>query len=225
MEHFSLSLLGYNRQQVNKQLESYHERINELEKSLESLKKEHETIMDEVIEYRDMEAALQKGIVDAHMTGNKIIDDSTEKADRIIQQTNAQIMQYKEDFAHHSRELAGTGTHLKDEMKAMKNAFQEIIDTYQEKLDQTDFDSLYPKKHIERLLMQVESYEANEDVLMDIDLSSETPVKSPSISEDERQELEKLIQEVISYEEDTPSETESSSNLVDFSMIKNSKEG
>ena len=225
MDHFSLSLLGYNRQQVNKQLDEYHDRINQLEMTLEELKKEHEAVLTEVTQFREIEEALQKGIVDAHVTGNKIIDDSTVKADRLMQQANAQIMQYKEEFAHHSRELAGNGAQLKDEMKAMKAAFQEILDTYQAKLDQTDFDVLYPKKHIDRLLMQVESYESDDDILLDLDFDSDLPLKSPSISNEEREELEKLIQEVISNEDGQSSDANAHPNLVDFSMIKQTKEG
>ena len=223
MEHFSLSLFGYNRQQVNQKIDNFQERIHELEKEIEKLQMDHDKLETEVEQYRHMEEALQKGIVDARVTGNKIIDDSSVEADRILQKTHEQISQYKEDFAFHSRELAYSGSELKDNLKIMKSEFQQILDSYQDMLDKTDFDTIYPRKHIERVLLQVSAYEEEDLGLLEQRDKADHIVKNQAITEEEKIELEQLINEVITNE--AKDLTSDSDKFIDFTKIKNTQEG
>lgn len=232
MEHFSLSVLGYNRKEVNQRFDEIQSTIANLEKEFDILKQEHEKVSEELDHYKGMEAALKKGIVDARVVGNQIIEESNQRAQSLMDETNEQIQAYKTDVSQRSRKLVDSGSEMKDQMKAMKQEFQTILDTYQEKLDQTDFDSLYPKKSMERLLSEINAYDVDsdpipEDVLignLEGSENSETienqPVRKQAISDEEKAELEKLIQEVISNESDKS--TSSEGKLVDFSRIMNS---
>lgn len=221
MEHFSLSLLGYQRQQVNLKFDEIQQKVAQLEKEIERLQGENQRLNDELGHFRSMEEALQKGILDARVTGNKIIDDSTVEAERLMRQTKEQVIQYKEDFAFHSRELAQTGNHVRAELTEMKKKMQGIMDQYQQVLDETDFDAIYPKKQIERLLIQVDAYEHDQEYQLDLDLQEEAACKAQAISDQEKVELEQLIQEVITNEAlETHAE-----KLVDFSIIRNTQEG
>ena len=232
MEHFSLSVLGYNRKEVNQRFEELQLNINKLEKELADLKVDHAKTSEALDHYQGMEAALKKGIVDARVAGNKIIDETNQRAQLMMDDTNEQIQTYKANVSQRSRKLVDAGSEMKNQMKAMKQEFQAILDAYQEKIDQTDFDSLYPKKNMERLLTELNAYEADRELateevfIENLEVSEEVstedsqPVRKQPISEEEKAELEKLIQEVITIESEKSSSTED--KLVDFSKIMNS---
>lgn len=222
MEHFSLSLLGFNRRQVTEKIEAYQEKISNLEKDLEVLQAKFETLDQEVRNYRGMEEALQEGILDARLAGHKIVDESSQEAQKILDKTHEKVSQYREDFAFHSRELVESGSYLKDNLKIMKTEFQKILDAYQDMLDGTDFEQIYPKKHIDRLLMQIEAYEEDDEISGGLFVEPVLGANQEVISEEEKFELEQLINEVISNE---PQEDVDSDKFIDFSKIKHSQEG
>ena len=221
MEHFSLSFLGFNRQQVNEVINKQEKQIQDLQRQLEQLQSSQQELTEEVENYRQMEDALKQGILDARVTGKKIIDDSSMTADKLMQQTQEQVNQYKEDFAFHSRELAESGHDLKENLQNMKKEFQKILDSYQDMLDSTDFDRIYPQKYIERLLIQVSAYE--DDETMDYDDQIDEPIRNQPMSDEEKLKLEQLINEVITNER-VEEETDPN-KFIDFSKIKNSQEG
>lgn len=221
MEHFSLSFLGFNRQQVSQAFDKQAQEIQELQRQVEALQASQQSLTEEVENYRQMEDALQQGILDARVTGKKIIDDSSVTADKLLQQTHEQVNQYKEDFAFHSRELAESGHDLKEHLQMMKKEFQKILDSYQDMLDSTDFDSIYPRKYIDRLLMQVSAYEDEENV--ESSQSGKEPARNQAITDEEKVALERLINEVITNE--NVEDDADQSKFIDFSKIKNSQEG
>lgn len=231
MEHFSLSVLGYNRKEVNQRFEEIQATLNQLEQELENLKRDHADVSEQLHNYQGMEAALKKGIVDARVAGNKIIDETNQRAQAMMDETNEHIQSYKTSVSQHSRHLVDAGTDMKAQLKAMKQEFQSILDTYQEKLDQTDFDHLYPKKHMERFIAEINAYESTGDVftedmwienleVSEQDDQADKPVRKQPISDEEKAELEKLIQEVITNESEKTLSAED--KLVDFSKIMNS---
>ncbi|AXY25146.1 hypothetical protein CL176_03375 [Suicoccus acidiformans] len=215
--HFSLGLFGYNRKQVDDLLGKHREEMRQLEDRIQKLEASNQELAEQVEYYVDIESALKEGIVDAHMTGNKIIEKSNQKADALIAQTNEQVIQYKEDFAHQSRELVTNGQHLHQQLNTMKGEMQEIIDQYQKLLDDTDFDKIYPKKQIDRLVQQVDTYE--HDGWFEEAVEEEVGLRASSLSEDEKTELERLIHEVIGIEE-VADVKEEGLKLVDFQKAK-----
>lgn len=222
MEHFSLSLLGFNRRQVTEKLEEYQKKISGLEKDLEDIQVKYDELDQEVQNYRGLEDALQQGILDARLTGHKIVDESSQEAQRILDKTHEQVTQYREDFAFHSRELAESGSDLKDNLKIMKAEFQKILDAYQDMLDGTDFESIYPKKQVDRLLMQIAAYEDDDEISGGLYADPVAITKQEAISEEEKFELEQLINEVITNE---GQDEVDSDKFIDFSKIKHSQEG
>lgn len=212
--NLSSSLFGYNRNQVNELLSSKDKMIAKLESKQLDLEKQLKQVSEQLAHYQKMEESLKSGILDARVTGDKIIEDSKLESDKIMEQTNEQVIQYKEDVAYQSRELLSSGTMLKSELNRMKQQMVMILDSYQDLLDETDFDEIYPEEDVDKLLMQLEEYE-------DEEISSknheESPKRESSMSEEEKLELQQLIQEVINNEE-TQEQTKES-KLVKFAKV------
>ncbi|MBG9981700.1 DivIVA domain-containing protein [Aerococcaceae bacterium DSM 111020] len=218
-EQLSLSLFGYNRNQVDTLIEQQNQKMTDLEKQIQSITEQLENTQQALAHYEEIEQALTEGIVDARVKGQEIVELSEDQAKQLLDATNEQVTQYKEEFVFHSRELMTNGSQLREELNEMKSKMQLIIDSYQELLDGTDFDSLYPEKQVDRLMHQVEAYESD-DVHQ---TNRQAPPTEPQLSDDEKEELTKLINDVISNEEgagkDTSTKSPKKDNLVDFTTI------
>ncbi|WP_124058013.1 hypothetical protein [Vaginisenegalia massiliensis] len=217
LNHLSLSVLGFNRQQVTRLMEQKDERIKNLEDQLK-------TIQDKLGYYMGLEEALKAGIVDARMTGTTIVNESKEEAEKLLTQTNEQVTQYKEEFAYQSRELINSGSVLRDRFNEMKQDMQTILNQYQELIEETDFDALYPGDQVERLTHQTDHYEAD-DIFNLRSGGNRKLWQDNTLNEEEKKELEKLIHEVISNEakdeeNETSQEKANDSKLVNFAMAK-----
>lgn len=216
----SLGLFGYNRSQVDTLLNERNSKINELETQVETLTKELSEAKEALVHFEELEQALTDGILDARIKGQEIVDNSQMEAKQLIDNTNEQVVQYKEEFVHHSRELVTSGSSLRSELNDMKSKMQVIIDQYQTLLDETDFDSLFPKKQVDRLILQVEDYETDE-----LNEFTEQPLpQEPQLSEDEKSELSRLISEVLGNEisdneKNNTKKPERKGNLVDFTTL------
>lgn len=188
MGDISSSLFGYNKGQVDLMLSQQNEKIQSLQKKVEELEGQLAT-------YVEMESALKQGIVDARSKGSEIINEATVKADQLIDQTNEQLAQHKEDFVHQGNELLNSGMALKHRLDFMKDEMREMIDQVSDFIDATDFDSIYPKDDIDQFAQTVKVFSNGE-----VEPSKASEEKSPaegSLSEEEKRELEKLIHEVI----------------------------
>lgn len=205
----SNSLFGYNKYQVEKAIEERDAQITTLQAQVQE-------IQAKLDEYIAMEQALKDGIVDARLTGNKIVNESNEEADRILKRTNEQVTQYKEEFAAHSHDLVDSGMNVRSLMNDMKKEMQKIILGYQEMLENTDFDALYPDNQVERFAHQIRDFES-----LEIEKSRPLNKKmwdNTSITEEEKKELEKLIHEVIANEKNEQI-SNSESKLVKFAKM------
>lgn len=198
MGHIGLSLLGYNRHQVDRLFEQKDQTIKRLEKDMNQMATQVEQLLQKLAKFEAMEEELKAGILDARVTGKQIMEQSTQEAERLVAQTNEQATQYKEELAHHSRELINSGTSLKERMTEMKHEMLTTLQSYQKMLESTDFEQIYPKEQVTQLLEEVELLEA--DPLFE---TSDTPAKpvSESLSQEEKSTLSWLIQEVFEAEE------------------------
>ncbi len=216
----SLSLFGYNRRQVDQYMEEQATRIGELEKALEEQVEQLTQVEDALIKYTGMEQALKDGILDARVTGQKIIDDSTTEADRLIEHTNERVAQYKEEFTHESRRLMDDGIGLRDDLNDMKEQMQEVLTTYQAMLDNTDFDAMFPDATLDSWNEEVNKYEAEYLETAPRPEDQEKIWATSSITAEEKIELQRLIQEVIKNESHESAEevegVQRASNLVKF---------
>lgn len=226
----SLSVLGYNRGQVLKLVEEKEARIKALESQVSDFQSKMTSFEEKITYYEEIEQALKDGVVDARLTGNSIVEAATSEANKVKERTTEQIVQFKEEFAYNSRELVGNGSNLKDQLKKMKGEMLDILSGYQEMLKKTDFDTIYPDSQIERLLLQVDAYEEDGYFAeIAIDDAAHPTTQENNLSEREKRELEKLIQDVIANEKQTEAEAEFDLNdldlnnkLVDFKRAKGS---
>lgn len=199
VDSLSTSLFGFNKKQVQDLANKQANQIEELKKELNETKDTVQSLKDELSSYKDMEQELRDGIVDARKTGTKIIAESESARYQMLEQTNEEIIQYKEEFANHSRELYQSGINLKDELNRMKNQMTEIVNAYQDLLEETDFESIYPAQSVERLVEQVDLYEASSLSGEEI-MKNNQEAKEHTISEEDQKELANLIDEVIANE-------------------------
>ncbi len=203
----SLSVLGYNRGQVLKLVEEKETRIKALESQVNEFENKMQGFEEKITYYEEIEQALKDSVLDARLTGNSIVSQASGEASKIKERTTEQILQFKEEFAYNSRELVGNGSNLRTQLKQMKGEMLDILSGYQEMLKKTDFDAIYPENQIERLLLQVDAYEEDgyfNEIIVD-DAKHQATTEN-TLSESEKRELEKLIQDVISNEKQPETE-------------------
>ena len=215
--HIGLSFFGYNRSQVERVIESKDQRISELEKQVADIQAQVTKLQADMVKYQDMEQALKDGIVDARRTGNQIVQESTEEAQRLVDQTNQQVVQYKEEFAAYSHDLVEGGAQLKDQLNEMKAQMMTILSQYEAILKDTDFDALYPDKEVNRFNIQLKEYVADDGFSLKGREDLSHLLQDGSLTEEEKQELKKLIQEVMTVEpnQEAPQSNASSSSSKD----------
>lgn len=197
ISEISTALFGYNRQQVSQLVEHRDQKIKELENQLLQMQQKIQTLEKDLSYYQSIEAALKDGLVDARKTGNEIISHSQEQADQLLERTNEQVIQFKENLAHYSQELADTGLDLKDRLKTMQLQMIEMMEEQVQYLKAQDFERVYPDKQIDRFLNQVDYY--REEDRLSVITKEVRPNKDP-LTQDEKATLQRLVQEVIKNE-------------------------
>ncbi|EKB54592.1 DivIVA domain-containing protein [Facklamia hominis] len=197
ISEISTALFGYNRQQVSQLVEHRDQKIKELENQLLQMQQKIQTLEKDLSYYQSIEAALKDGLVDARKTGNEIISHSQEQADQLLERTNEQVIQFKENLAHYSQELADTGLDLKDRLKTMQSQMIEMMEEQVQYLKAQDFERVYPDKQIDRFLNQVDYY--REEDRLSVITKEVRPNKDP-LTQDEKATLQRLVQEVIKNE-------------------------
>ncbi|PKY93049.1 DivIVA domain-containing protein [Facklamia hominis] len=197
ISEISTALFGYNRQQVSQLVEHRDQKIKELENQLLQMQQKIQTLEKDLSYYQSIEAALKDGLVDARKTGNDIISHSQEQADQLLERTNEQVIQFKENLAHYSQELADTGLDLKDRLKTMQSQMIEMMEEQVQYLKAQDFERVYPDKQIDRFLNQVDYY--REEDRLSVITKEVRPNKDP-LTQDEKATLQRLVQEVIKNE-------------------------
>ncbi|MBG9980904.1 DivIVA domain-containing protein [Facklamia sp. DSM 111018] len=195
----SVNIFGYNRKQVNQLVEYKDQQIKELESKQNTLEQKLQAMEEKLHYYQSIESALKDGLVDARKTGNEIISDSEEEAEKILARTNEQVAQYKENLSQYSRELVTTGVDLKERFVKMQNQMLGMVQEYEEFISQTNFESVFPSKQVNRFMDQVDHYEKDKDLEVE-QAKAKSMGPENQLSEEEKQELQRLIQEVIQNE-------------------------
>ncbi|XJS11353.1 DivIVA domain-containing protein [Aerococcaceae bacterium WGS1372] len=188
MGDISSSLFGYNKGQVDLMLNQQNEKIKSLENKISELENQLQS-------YVEMESALKEGIVDARAKGSEIINEATIKADQLINETNEQLAQRKEDLVHHGNDLLNSGIALKHRLDFMKDEMRDMIDQVSVFIEDTDFDRVFPETEIETFRQSIKEYSDGEVAAKSV--SEDKSMPESSLSEEEKRELEKLIHEVI----------------------------
>lgn len=200
--HIGLSFMGYSRPQVERLIEQKDNEIQKLESKVATLENEVRDIQSKLTHYIEIEDVLKDSIVDAKLTGNKILEESNETAGKLIDQTNLQISHYKEEFSQQSHELMNSGTDLKEKLNQMKHEMLEIVSKYEAMLNDTNFDALYPEDTLQRFGFQLGHFE--EEELLSLMTKEELKLaKELSLTDNEKKELQNLIQAVLTEEEET----------------------
>lgn len=202
--HIGLSLLGYNRNQVERILEQSETKVNTLEQKLAAVTEELEKVKQDLTKYIEMEQTLKDVMIDARSMGNKIKEESSEEAKRLADRTNKQVNQFKTEFSTYSFDLITNGEQLKKQMQTMREEMLTMLDRYQKLVLEMDFDAIYPEKEALRFNNKVETFVSEDD---SIKIQSEHYYET-TMTEEEKATLEQLISEVIAPEQQTRIENE-----------------
>lgn len=195
----STSLFGYNKGQVDSIVSQQTGKIQELEKKVNELESQLST-------YIELESVLKEGILDARVKGNEIINESSHKAELLMNQTNEQVAQYKEDFVHQGNDLLTSGMALKNRLDFMKDEMRDMIDQVAQFIDGTDFEKIYPKTDVEHFAMKINEF-SDGKISASTQAEGEKTITDSTLTEDEKRELEKLIHEVIANDAATKENT------------------
>lgn len=189
MSEFSLGILGYNRNQVDRVLSENKSLISELEARITELENDLE-------EYRTIEGALKESLVDARVKANEIIDESSQQAEEIIKTTNSQAAQFKENLSQQGNLLIQSGTNLKDQLELMKGDMRDMVVRFSQMLDETNLDDIFPSESSAQMAESIKMFENSS-----LGQESKVPNKPENtLTEEEKANLQKLIHEVISNE-------------------------
>lgn len=194
MEHIGLAFMGYNRQQVTALIDKKDQHIQQIEKELAQLREQVSQLESQLNHYVALEDELKAGIIDARVAGKKIVEQSTKEATDLVEKTNEQVAQYKEDLAYQSRELVNSGISLKDRFNEMKQEMATVLQAYQTLLDTTDFEEIYPDEATARLMQHLEGFEQEETLTLHV---NDTARRAVSLNMEEQHELHTLIQDVV----------------------------
>ncbi|UUX34188.1 DivIVA domain-containing protein [Fundicoccus culcitae] len=212
-QNLSISLFGYNRQQVDLLVQQQKDRLARLESQQEENQQRITDLESQLAYYQEIEKDLTDGVLDARKAGNKIVAESNDAAENLINQTNQQVSQYKEDVAHYSRQLTASGTSLKHQLNEMKMEMENILRQYQTMIEATDFDRLFPEEKMEQFSSQIDEY-MNDDLTSNRSGSRLKWQDSSNMTDEEKKELERLIHEVIANESKPGSSTEETTENV-----------
>ena len=210
VKHIGLSLLGYNRNQVERILEKSETRVSELEQKLTAVTTELDKVRQELSKYTEMEQALKDGIVDARIAGNKIKEESSEEARRLAERTNEQVNQFKSDFSTYSFDLIANGERVKQQMQKMKEELLAMLERYQNIVTEMDFDAIYPEQETKLFSSRVDAFVSENDQIV---VQEERPYE-PAMTDSEKETLQQLISDVIEAEHS--GRVESEQKLVPF---------
>lgn len=196
VKHIGLSLLGYNRNQVERILEKSETRVSELEQKLTAVTTELDKVRQELSKYMEMEQALKDGIIDARIAGNKIKEESSEEARRLAERTNEQVNQFKSDFSTYSFDLIANGERVKQQMQKMKEELLAMLERYQNIVTEMDFDAIYPEQETKLFSSRVDAFVSENDQIV---VQAERPYE-PAMTDSEKETLQQLISDVIEAE-------------------------
>lgn len=211
LSEFSLGLLGYNRGQVDNIIQQNQKEIQALQDKIKSLE-------TELAQFREVEEALKDSLVDARVKGNEIIQDSHHQAEVILNNTNEQVNQYKEEVSQQGNVLMQSGRELRDELKVMKDNMRSLIQTFNQLLDDTDLDGIFPNEADQKMALSLNSLEDIEAITTH---QANEAITDNSLSDEEKENLQKLIQEVISNEATKQVEGQQDHKMVDLRVVKN----
>lgn len=195
------SLFGYNKQAVNQLFNQQNQTIDELTKQVETMTQKITTLEDSLSYYQEIEESLKTSVIDARITGDKILEESHDAAERIREQTEEQMEQYKEEVTHRSETLVQRGMDLRVQLETMRESMLSTLKEYEQFVKGTTFDELFPKKEMSDMTKLVTEFDTDtvlqkpQGELAGMGLSPDS-----SLSDEEKQELAKLIQEVIANE-------------------------
>lgn len=205
------SLFGYNKQAVSQLVSQQNQKIEELTKQLETMTQQVATLEDSLSHYYEIEEALKTSVIDARITGDKIVEESHDAAERIREQTEEQMEQYKEEITHRSETLVQRGVDLRVQLETMRESMLSTLKEYETFVKNTTFDQLFPEKDINSMTKLVTEFDTDtvlqkpQGELAGMGLSPDS-----SLTEEEKKELAKLIQEVIANESRSANETKAS---------------
>ena len=140
MKKFSVSLKGYNKNEVNAFVNDV---TKEYESMLNNLKNRDEQIKllkEELIKYQNMENTLNKALLVAEDASNQIKKVASEESKRVIEEARRNASRIVNEALIKAEKLETDGENLRKRIVVFKRRFKSVIETELETIDSIDED-------------------------------------------------------------------------------------
>ena len=140
MKKFSVSLKGYNINEVNAFVndvtKEYETMLNKLKNRDEQIK----SIKEELIKYQNMENTLNKALLVAEDASNQIKKVASEESKRVIEEARRNASRIVNEALIKAEKLETDGENLRKRIIVFKRRFKSVIETELETIDSIDED-------------------------------------------------------------------------------------
>ncbi|OGU77641.1 MAG: cell division protein DivIVA [Ignavibacteria bacterium RBG_16_34_14] len=128
-QEFKKSLRGFDKEEVQAFLEKLADDIDELLKENESLKKELETVNENLAEYRKLQKNIQDTLAKAQESSSRSIESAKKQANLIIQEAELKAGQILEKAREGANDVRNAVIQLREEKLAIISKLKAVINS------------------------------------------------------------------------------------------------
>lgn len=140
MKKFSVSLKGYNINEVNAFVNDVTKEYESMLKNLKNRDEQIKSLKEELIKYQNMENTLNKALLVAEDASNQIKKVASEESKRVIEEARRNASRIVNEALIKAEKLETDGENLRKRIVVFKRRFKSVIETELETIDSIDED-------------------------------------------------------------------------------------
>lgn len=140
MKKFSVSLKGYNINEVNAFVNDVTKEYESMLNNLKNRDEQIKSLKEELIKYQNMENTLNKALLVAEDASNQIKKVASEESRRVIEEARRNASRIVNEALIKAEKLETDGENLRKRIVVFKRRFKSVIETELETIDSIDED-------------------------------------------------------------------------------------
>ena len=140
MKKFSVSLKGYNINEVNAFVNDVTKEYESMLNNLKNRDEQIKSLKEELIKYQNMENTLNKALLVAEDASNQIKKVASEESKRVIEEARRNASRIVNEALIKAEKLETDGENLRKRIVVFKRRFISVIETELETIDSIDED-------------------------------------------------------------------------------------
>ena len=140
MKKFSVSLKGYNINEVNAFVNDVTKEYESMLNNLKNRDEQIKSLKEELIKYQNMENTLNKALLVAEYASNQIKKVASEESKRVIEEARRNASRIVNEALIKAEKLENDGENLRKRIVVFKRRFKSVIETELETIDSIDED-------------------------------------------------------------------------------------